>query len=151
MPYYGRWNKNGRSGLKNPPNLFYPPGSSQSHLNLRKTYRPPSHYRSEVPLWDLPEQTAVPRALWFVLSQAPWEGPGLDSGPQSGPQLRERQNVTVHPRSLLSAPGGVSVDLQLTSVCCCQGLAGTMGSGLGWGHRGWPDLSLSLSLLMSWS
>lgn len=119
-------------------------------LEPQESLQTPSHYRSEVPLWDLPEQREVPKALWFVLSQAPWEGPGLDSGPQSGPQLRERQNVTVHLRSLLSAPGGVSVDLQLTSVCW-QGLAGTMGSGLGWGHKGWPDLSPSLSLLMSWS
>lgn len=120
-------------------------------LEPQESLQTPSHYRSEVPLWDLPEQREVPKALWFVLSQAPWEGPGLDSGPQSGPQLRERQNVTVHLRSLLSAPGGVLVDLQLTSVCCWQGLAGTMGSGLGWGHKGWPDLSPSLSLLMSWS
>lgn len=46
-------------------------------LEPQENLQTPSHYRSEVPLWDLPEQRAVPRALWFVLSQAPWEGPGL--------------------------------------------------------------------------
>lgn len=115
-------------------------------LEPQESLQTPSHHRSDIPLWDLPGQRAVPSALWLVLSQSPWDGPGLDSGPQSGPQLRERRNITVHLRSLLSAPGRVSLDLQLTSVCCCQGLADTVGSGLRWGHNDLSDLSRSLSL-----
>ena len=38
-------------------------------LEPQESLQIPRHHRSEVPLWDLPGQRAVPSALWLVLSR----------------------------------------------------------------------------------